>query len=319
MLRLPLSLTSPGGRRGRLSILIFHRVLAQSDPLSPDAPDAAAFEAQMRWVRGWFNVLSLTRAVDMLYQGTIPARSLAVTFDDGYADNEEIAAPILKRLGLSATFFVSTGYLQGDTMWNDRVIEAVRSCTTQSLDLREHGLASFDMATVESRRQAISTLLSEIKRLEPARRCELTDAIVVAAGDRPSPALMMRPQQVRSLRAQGMDVGAHTVSHPILARLSAEEARAEIDTSKQTLAQLLDEPIELFAYPNGVPVQDYGPEHAALVRDCGFKAAVSTAWGAASMRSDPFQLPRFTPWDRSRLRYGARLLTNLRRIEQTAS
>jgi len=272
----------------------------------------------MRWVRSWFNVLPLRRAVGMLYEGTIPARALAVSFDDGYADNEEIAAPILKRLGLPATFFVSTGFLGGDTMWNDRVIEAVRGCTEAALDLREHGLARYDMRTIDARHQAVGALLGEIKRLEPARRRELTDAIVQVAGDRPSPSLMMRPHQVRSLRSQGMDVGAHTVTHPILARLSPDEARVEIGASKQTLEGLLDEPVELFAYPNGVPVQDYRAEHAALVRDCGFVAAVSTAWGAASMRSDPFQLPRFTPWDRSRVRYGARLLGNLRRVEETA-
>jgi peptidoglycan/xylan/chitin deacetylase (PgdA/CDA1 family) len=318
MLRLPLTLTSPAGPRGRLSILIFHRVLPEPDPLCPDAPDASQFEAQMRWVRSWFNVLPLARAVGMLYDGTIAARSLAVTFDDGYADNEEIAAPILHRLGLPATFFVSTGFLEGDTMWNDRVIEAVRGCTAPALDLRDHGLGRYDMASVHTRRQAVGALLGEIKRLEPERRRTLTDTIVRATGNRASPALMMRPQQVRGLRARGMDVGAHTVSHPILARLSLSDARAEIATSKHTLEALLDERVDLFAYPNGVPLQDYRAEHAALVRESGFVAAVSTAWGAASMQSDPFQLPRFTPWDRSRLRYGARLLGNLRRVEETA-
>ena len=107
MLTLPLSILSPAGARGRLSILIFHRVLPEPDPLAPDEPDVARFEAQMRWVRQWFNVLPFGRAVDMLYEGTIPSRARAITFDDGYADNEALAAPILKRLGLSATFFVS--------------------------------------------------------------------------------------------------------------------------------------------------------------------------------------------------------------------
>ena len=81
---------SPAGTRGRLSILIFHRVLPRPDPLSPDEPDAAGFEAQMRWVRDWFNVVSLQRGVEMLAQGTLPSRAMAITFDDGYADNEEI-------------------------------------------------------------------------------------------------------------------------------------------------------------------------------------------------------------------------------------
>jgi peptidoglycan/xylan/chitin deacetylase (PgdA/CDA1 family) len=112
-----------------------------------------------------------------------------------------------------------------------------------------------------------------------------------------------------------MEIGAHTVSHPILARLTKAAARAEIMQSKSTLEQLLDEPVTLFAYPNGVPSEDYTADHVSLVRDGGFIAAVSTAWGAASMRSDRFQLPRFTPWDRQPLKYGFRLLTNMCREE----
>jgi hypothetical protein len=68
-----------------------------------------------------------------------------------------------------------------------------------------------------------------------------------------------------------------------------------------------------------VPDRDYSAEHVALVRECGFSAAVSTSWGAASKHSDRFQLPRFTPWDRTRLRFGARLLGNLARTGQLAA
>ena len=140
MLRVPLSLLSPAGRRGRLSILIFHRVLAEPDRLFPEIPTAESFETCMRWVRGWFNVLPLTEAVDRLYAGTIPSRALAITFDDGYADNEVLAAPILNRLGMSATFFVSTGFLERGCMWNDRVIEAIRASANAEIDLHQLGL-----------------------------------------------------------------------------------------------------------------------------------------------------------------------------------
>lgn len=318
LLRLPLSLMSPSGARGRLNILIFHRVLPAPDALCPDAIDAARFEAQLRWLRSWFQVLPLADAVQRLAEGRIPARALAITFDDGYADNEEIAAPILSRLGMTATFFVATGFLAGGIMWNDRIIEAVRASPLSELDLRAYGLARYDLSTLAARRHSIGALLDQIKHLEPQCRRQLTDA-VVARSRAPRPdALMMQPEQVRSLRRMGMAIGAHTVSHPILTRLPLNEARDEIAGSKQALEQLLDEPVSLFAYPNGVPGHDYGPEHAALVRECGFSCAVSTAWGAASMRSDRFQLPRFTPWDRSRWRYGARLMRNLRRLEETA-
>lgn len=319
ILRLPLSIISPPGQRGRLSILIFHRVLETPDPLFPDLPDVAEFEARMRWVRDWFNVLPLSEGIDRLFSGTIPPRALAISFDDGYADNEELAAPILKRLGLSATFFVATGFLGGGCMWNDRVIESIRTCEDDELDLSALGLAHHSLTSAAARRRAIIAVLTGIKHFEPSRRQGLTDAIAELASAKQLPRLMMRPQQVRSLRELGMDVGAHTISHPILTRLSAADALAEIAGSKEELERVLGEPVRLFAYPNGVPGQDYAAVHAKIVRDCGFNAAVSTAWGAASALSDRFQLPRFTPWDRTRWRYGARLLTNFRRTEKVAA
>ena len=318
MLRLPLSMASPPGRRGRLSILIFHRVLAQPDPLFPDLPSAAEFEARMRWVRTWFNVLPLSDGIERLYAGTIPARALAITFDDGYADNEEFAAPILRGLGMSATFFVATGFLGGGCMWNDRVIEAIRDCADDTLDLHPMGLGAHRLGSHAQRRQAIDAVLTAIKHREPADRLAATERIVAACGGRPSPALMMQPQQVRRLRELGMEVGAHTVTHPILTRLAPPAAFEEMSRSKRELEAILGEAVDLFAYPNGVPRQDYAAEHAAMAREAGFRAAVSTAWGAASARSDRYQLPRFSPWDRTRLRYGARLLGNLARVEDVA-
>jgi peptidoglycan/xylan/chitin deacetylase (PgdA/CDA1 family) len=316
VLSLPLSILSPAGARGRLSILIFHRVLPEADPLAPDEPDVVRFEAQMQWVRQWFNVLPLGRAVDMLYEGTIPSRALAITFDDGYADNEMLAAPILNRLGLSATFFISTGFLDGGCMWNDRVIEAIRGCPADAIDLRHIGLDHYPLHTVDARREAIASLLKAIKHLDSGPRARAVDDIVAAAGVRGTPSLMMRPDQLRQLRAMGMEIGAHTITHPILTRLEHDAARRELADSKAYLQEILGERVDLFAYPNGVPGQDYAAEHVEMARESGFKAAVSTAWGAASARSHRYQLPRFTPWDRSRVRYGARLLDNLRRREQ---
>ena len=319
MLRIPLSVFSPAGARGRLSVLIFHRVLPRPDPLFPDVPDTVDFERQMRWATSMFNVLPLSAAIDRLYAGTLPSRALAVTFDDGYADNEELAAPILKRLGMSATFFVATGFLGGGCMWNDQIIEAIRGCKAGELDLTSFGLSLFSLAGTEARRAAIANTLKGIKHFEPARRQAVTDAIVALAGANPSPPLMMQPGQVRSLRTQGMEVGAHTVTHSILTRLEPAAAFAEMRDSKEELERILGAPVNLFAYPNGVPEQDYALEHARMARECGFGGAVSTAWGAASANSDRFQLPRFTPWDRTRFRYGARLLANLARDESRAS
>jgi len=106
-------------------------------------------------------------------------------------------------------------------------------------------------------------------------------------------------------------VGAHTVNHPILAQLPDVAARDEITHGRDVLQALLDSRIGLFAYPNGRPGSDYLPAHVDMVRALGFDAAFSTTWGAASARSPAYELPRFTPWDRSRLRFGARLARNL--------
>jgi len=90
----------------------------------------------------------------------------------------------------------------------------------------------------------------------------------------------------------------------------AMEARAEIVEGKRRLEEITDAPVTLFAYPNGKPGRDYGPRDVELVRRAGFAAAVSTRAGAANRASDLFQLPRFTPWDKSPRRFGMRLLAN---------
>lgn len=311
-LRPAIGLLSPAGSRARLSILIFHRVLAAPDPLLHDDPDVVHFERQMRWLRDWFRVLPLGEAVDRLAAGTLPARAACVTFDDGYADNEELAAPVLARLGMPATFFVSTSFLSGGCMWNDRIIESVRRAPGDELDLAALGLGRHATATTAQRSVAIDALIRDVRRQPADQRADTVAGIAAACGSPAFPAPMMRPDQVRNLRRMGMEVGAHTVNHPILARVPLDVARDEIGGSREQLEAILGERLSLFAYPNGVPRLDYLPEHVDLVRRCGFKAAVATAWGSAVRGADLFQLPRFTPWDRSAWRYGLRLLRNLR-------
>src|ERR1700690_1453796 len=193
-----------------------------------NSPAAAEFAQCMRWVKEWFNVLPLAEAIDTLFAGRIPSRALSISFDDGYADNEQFAALILRRLGLTATGFVTTGFLDGGCMWNDRIIEALRRSEGPRLDLRSLGLASYELDSIAARRVAIDALLHGVKHLEPQHRLRVTEAVVQAAGGKPSPQLMMRVGQVRNLRSLGMEVGAHTVTHPILARLDRAAALDEI-------------------------------------------------------------------------------------------
>jgi len=315
MIRTAFSLLSPAGPEARLSVLIFHRVLASSDPLFPDEPDAARFDQICGWMARWFNVLPLDIAVNSLRAGTLPARAAAITFDDGYADNHDVALPILRRHGLSATFFIATSFLDGGRMWNDTVIECVRRAPGPRLDLGWLGLPGvgpLEVGDWATKRAAIGQLLRALKYQPLPRRNALVEQLAATNSGLLPQGLMMRSEQVRTLRDAGMQVGAHTQTHPILAKLSREQARAEMLGSKQTLEGLLSEPVRSFAYPNGKPDTDYSAESVQIARELGFELAVSTAWGAASRSMDPLQIPRFTPWDRSRWRYAARLANNLR-------
>ena len=305
---------SPAGGRARLSILIYHRVLPQADPMLPDVPDARRFEQLMRALRASFNVLPLGEAATRLHNGTLPARSACITFDDGYADNATVALPILKKLGLPATFFVSPGFLNGGRMWNDTVMETARRLPAGPIDLTTIDSATLDLPTLtvddaSSRRHLAETVIRATKHLPPHQRQHKVDAFATRVTALPDD-LMMTDAQVIELHRAGMEIGAHTMTHPILAKIDNATAEHEIRDSKLYLEDLLQTNIDLFAYPNGKPVQDYLPQHVRMVRDLGFRAAVSTAWGVSTSGSDLYQLPRFTPWEHDRLRFLTRLTLN---------
>lgn len=306
------SLLSPGGTRGRLSILIFHRVLSEPDALLPEEIDVSRFDEICRWVCHWFNVLPLSEAIERLYRKDLPARAMAITFDDGYSDNLTVALPVLKRHGLPCTVFVATGFLNGGCMWNDVIIESVRCTRLQRLDLRGLGLSQ-EFAEVNDtveRRQLIGELLTSAKYLEQSARDRLAGTLACRAEVEEPRHLMLTSEQVRALHRDGVEIGAHTVSHPILTKLSRSDACGEIVACRSSLEDITASAVRLFAYPNGKPGTDYDHSTMELIRETGFSAALSTKWGISTAQTDRFELPRFTPWDRTRAKFGLRLVRN---------
>jgi peptidoglycan/xylan/chitin deacetylase (PgdA/CDA1 family) len=311
MLRPIIRWAAARGGTSRLSIFIYHRVLPAPDPLFPGEVDAAQFDAQVAWITRWFTVLPLADAVRRMQHGDLPPGAAAITFDDGYADNLHQAEPVLRQHGACATLFVATGFLDGGCMWNDRVIEAVRRTRQPVLALPDLWPQPLPVADLAQRRTAIGQLIGHIKYLPMHARDRAVAEVVRAAAVAVPDDLMLTSAELRRWHAAGQQVGAHTVNHPILAQLTDEAARDEISLGRDALQALLDSRIGLFAYPNGRPGSDYLPVHVDMVRTLGFDAAFSTTWGAATARSPGYELPRFTPWDRSRLRFGARLVRNL--------
>jgi peptidoglycan/xylan/chitin deacetylase (PgdA/CDA1 family) len=289
-----LAAAAPSG----LTVLFFHRVFAQRDPLMPGEPTAADFDRWLVWLKEHFDVLPLDEAVQMLKEHRLPRRAAAITFDDGYRDNHDVAAPLLEQHRLPATFFVTTGYLDGGIMWNDEVAEALRRTPLQQGALPGLDLPALDLDGMAARSNAHGQITRKLKYLNPQERQaavrEVVDALQATLPDD----LMMTSEQVRSLARRGFQVGAHTVTHPILTRLDDDAAREEIRTGRDTLQTLLGRPVRLFAYPNGRDGADFDARHRRMAREIGFDAAFSTEPASCRADDDFFALPRFVPWRR---------------------
>lgn len=306
LLRAAATVTSGLGT-GSLLVLIYHRVLPAPDPLLPGEPDATAFAAQLDLIGSLFKVLPLAEAVRKLRAGQLPPRAVCITFDDGYANNCEVALPILSSRAMPATVFVAPGFLSGGRMFNDTVIEALRRASGE-LDLTREGFGRHALPDDAARVRAIASILPVLKYLPHAERIRRATAIAERVGVELPDDLMMTEEQVRRLHREGVGIGAHTVNHPILANVDDATARQEIVESKARLADMIGAPVTTFAYPNGGPARDYTARDVALAREAGFELAVSTAWGAATAAADPLQIPRIAPWDRTAFRFGIRMV-----------
>lgn len=306
------SLVSPGGSAGCLTVLTYHRVLNEPDPMEDlDQIDAECLSAQLSAVKEHFKVLPLPEALSLMDAGRLPARSLAITFDDGYLDNHAVAFPVLKRLGLQATFFVATDYLGNGIMFNDIMIEAARQATGTELDLSWLGLGKRPTANVAERRHLAIELTHLVKYLPSDQRRETCQRVwEQVAGRAPYPSLMMTAEHVADLARAGMTIGGHTHTHPILTRIPLDLAREDIRKNYECLKDITGRSPTMFAYPNGRPGTDYGIEQRNLVAESGYQAAVTTARGVVTKGIDRFQLPRFSPWGLEPTRLIVHLLRN---------
>jgi peptidoglycan/xylan/chitin deacetylase (PgdA/CDA1 family) len=296
-------------RQPSLFVITYHRVLPRPDPLLDGEPDVAAFHWQMALLSKCFNVMPLYDALRALDEGRLPPRTICVTFDDGYRSVHDLALPILRKFNLPATVFVTTSYIggKGGNMWNDRIINAVQSLPDGILDLTDIGLGSYPLTSVETRHAAVLRVTEAGKYLPPDERDSLIQRLDRMGGNTPVP-LMLEPEMLVTLERNGVELGGHTISHPILTSLDDERARHEIGGGKRELEAMTGKPARLFAYPNGKPGDDFDARHVAMVREAGFSAAFTTAIGAVTADHGRFELPRSRPWDSTAFRFGLRLL-----------
>jgi peptidoglycan/xylan/chitin deacetylase (PgdA/CDA1 family)/CelD/BcsL family acetyltransferase involved in cellulose biosynthesis len=278
-------------------IFHFHRVNDDGDPFLGGF-SAHAFRAQMEHLSKHFPVLTL----DQIAGGQFPKGRpycVAVTFDDGYRDNFLCAFPILKSLAIPATVFLATGYVEsGELPWYDQIRLAFKLTKRKQIALSGGG-PSGKLDESPARARFSETVLRWMRGLPQAERkaaiVEVFDALHVP--HQPNlPNQMLRWEDIRQMAKCGISFGAHTVTHPVLSRCSGKEVRKEVFESKQAIENRLQTPVVHFAYPFG-QTQDYSLQAKQIVREAGFKTAVTTVWGVNEPDSDPFELRRFAPWD----------------------
>ncbi|MBN1378920.1 MAG: polysaccharide deacetylase family protein [Gammaproteobacteria bacterium] len=294
--------------KNRLVVLTYHRVKQEDDPLQPDDMNVGQFERHIKALSAFYRVLKPEEAVTRLRKNTLPAGAVCITFDDGYANNYDIALPVLLKYRAPAIFFIAGSFINGGCMWNDIVIESIRRTKNTVLDLSVIGFDSFAIKTIEEKASAIEAILNQLKYRPMQQRLKNVKQLANIAGVTTPTDLMMSDEQIRNLHEHGMEIGGHTMNHPILTQISTEQARDEISTNKKQLESLVGEQITSFAYPNGKPDQDYKQEHIELLKECGYQSAFTTAWGSAKQNGDPYQIPRISSWDGSGLKLALRVL-----------
>jgi peptidoglycan/xylan/chitin deacetylase (PgdA/CDA1 family) len=176
------------------------------------------------------------------------------------------------------------------------------------MNLEDLELGVYKTETLKERLATITSLIKKLKHLPNFERSNKVQSIVDTANTKLPDNLMMTDKQLIELSRSSMELGGHTISHPILTSIDKDTARDEIVNGKKMLEKFVDDEISLFAYPNGKYSIDYTNEHAEMVHNAGFKCAVATDAGVANMGSDLYMLPRLGPWDKTRIKYGLRLL-----------
>lgn len=301
--------------RHDLRILAYHRVLESEQPdgfsFDTDLISASAegFRAQMEFIRRDFQPMRFDEVLSCIdADRRLPKGAILVTFDDGYDDNYRVAFPILRELGMSAMFFVSTGHIDsGKPFAYDWIVHMV--CTTDASRLQAPELGiDWELAdTLHGRRAQASRLLDRLKTLEDAGQAALVARLEEEWGiPRSEGHPHCRPMdwgQLREMHRAGMEIGSHGVAHRMLAKLPKAQMAEEILGSKSTLERMLDAEAHVLSYPVGGP-DAFDSDTVEVVRAAGFRMACSYVAGTSviepgsrySMRRLPVERDMDAAW-----------------------
>ncbi|WP_417475366.1 polysaccharide deacetylase family protein [Luteimonas mephitis] len=275
-------------------ILNYHRIGDGTSSLHDRALWSATeqgFDDQLAFLKSHCDVIALDDLTDALH--TRGGRHVAITFDDGYLDNYELAFPALRRHGLPAAFFIATGFIDRPRLpWWDEIAMLVRTTTAARLDMHDWIATPLQLAV--DREGCINALLRAYKQLGPAPATAFLERLreqTGASGVGPAPKHWMDWDMIREMAGGGMTIGGHTMDHPVLATLPASAQQQEITGCASRLQEELGQPMDYFAYPVGGR-QSFNSDTFACLDQLGTRNAFSYYGGFATRRSHRYDLQR---------------------------
>ena len=286
-------------------VLMLHRF---ADPARGNAGhDAEVLRAHLAYLRRMrYELIGLSELVRRLRTGDGNlSKTVVFTIDDGYADYATVGAPVFEEFDCPATVFVVTGVTdEGGWYWWDRLRMTLELAERRAVTVEIGGKpVALEWSDAQGAARAARAIVERLKHVPDEERRQLLHSLPsLVDGEVPAtPPPRYAPMSWDEIRACGRGVttfGAHTVSHPILARADDAVARDEMETSWQRLSAETAAAIPVFCYPNGGPT-DVGPRETKILRELGLVAAVTTRPGYASrpeFRSGldaPYLMPRF--------------------------
>jgi len=279
--------------RRKILILTYHRFVQHEHGW---ATSATAFEEHLRYLTEYYSLVPLTRIHESLTNGAaLPERAAAVTIDDGFRDAYDIAFPLLRKYSVPAALFVITDFVDGKAwLWTDklRYITAQIPAGQTTIKFNEYKL-SFEFDDVSSRLRAADEVNAILKKLSSeAKDAALKEIAASLNVDLPTlPPLEYGPvswKQLKEMEEFGVEIGSHTVTHPILTTVDSEQLHRELKESRSRLETALGHRVTLFCYPNG----SYDEHTRQAVADAGYRCAVTTKPILNGKVTDPLTLSR---------------------------
>lgn len=264
-----------------------------------------AFRQQMAFLRNNFDCLSIEESLNRRHKRP-KNPGVVVTFDDGYANNLEVALPILVEYEIPAVIYICTQHvLERRLFWPDVIWMAAKSSGVTSINLRgiSSSLGFYPLSgDAKSWQNAVLKILQDLKKIDPQQRENLLEAIVTRLKMSPDARQFdlqvesnvftpLTPEQVRILASESLiTIGAHSHCHNLLDRIPSLQAEESIRKSKEILEQLTGGKVEHFSYPNG----NFNTDLASIVQDVGYRSAVTLQPGFFRMGDNPFTINRIT-------------------------